>query len=141
MIETRHRGRILAMQALCHWDVHGDESEELLGEFLMAREATSGAVSYATKVVQLYWSRRGEIDAEIAGMSRNWDLSRISAVERNILRVAVAEMSASLAPPKVVINEAIEIGREYGGEASPRFINGILDAILKSEGSSSGDDD
>lgn len=120
------------MQALCQCDAHEDESDELLQEFLIAREAAPNARTYATKIVAAFRATRDEIDAKIVAVTKNWDLSRISTVERNILRVAAIEMSATLVPPKVAINEAIEIGREFGGEATPRFINGVLDGLLKS---------
>ena len=71
------------------------------------------------------------MDGQIAGAAKRWDLERISLVERNIMRVAVVELSAGRVPPKVVLDEAIEIGREFGGADSPRFINGVLDEILK----------
>ncbi|MHC4090857.1 MAG: transcription antitermination protein NusB [Planctomycetota bacterium] len=65
----------------------------------------------------------------------HWELARLSPVERNLIRVALGELAGGEVPPKVVINEAIEIGREYGGADSPRFINGILDALWKEDGS------
>lgn len=120
------------MQALCQGDVHGEESDELLQEFLAARDAASDSRKYATKIVELFRGIRDEIDAKLVAVTENWDLARISAVERNILRVAAIEMSAAIVPPKVAINEAIDIGREFGGEATPRFINGVLDGLLKS---------
>ena len=119
MSATRHQGRILAMQALCHGDAQGEESDELLQEFLAARDAAPESRKYATKIVELFRATRDEIDAKLVAVTENWDLSRISAVERNILRVAAVEMSAALVPPKVAINEAIDIGREFGGEATP----------------------
>ena len=61
----------------------------------------------------------------------HWELQRLSPVERNVIRVALVELPAGEVPPKVVINEAIEIGRLFGGAESPAFINGILDALWK----------
>ena len=58
-------------------------------------------------------------------------MDRLSPVERNVIRVAMVELPGGEVPPKVVINEAVEIGREFGGADSPRFINGILDALWK----------
>ncbi len=117
------------MQALCQWDVHRDETSEALDDFLESQEPAATARKHAAETVRSYWEQRERIDERIAGAAENWDISRISAVERNILRVAVVELSTEKVPPKVAINEAIEIGREYGGENSPRFINGVLDAV------------
>ena len=119
------------MQALCQWDVQGDESPEMLDDFLTAREASEVAAGYAKKLVREYWSRHQGIDDRIAAAATRWKLSRISPVERNVMRVALVELLGEEVPQKVVLNEAIEIGREYGGADSPRFINGVLDVIFK----------
>jgi len=131
MSDTKHRGRILAMQALCQWDVHHDESHESLQDLMASRRASDAARAYATELVLSFWKSRDERDRLIESVAKNWKLSRISSVERNVLRVAVLEMLAGAVPPRVAITEAIEIGREYGGADSPRFINGILDAVWK----------
>ena len=119
------------MQALCQWDVQQDSSLDSLGDFLAAREASFGARGYATRIVELFWKQRERIDGTIAGAVQKWRLSRISTAERNIMRVAVVELLEGRVPPKAVLDEAIEVGREYGGSESPRFINGVLDKILK----------
>lgn len=118
------------MQALCQWEVQGDASVETLTDFLTTQEAPEKARRYATTLFELYQARRDEIDRQIEEAADRWDLSRISPVERNTMRVAVAELAAGDVPPKVVLNEAIELGREFGGKDSPRFINGVLDRIL-----------
>ena len=123
--------RIAAMQALCQWDVQGDESLQGLIEFMSVQEVPTDVADHAVKLVQGYWAQRQSVDDRIAGAAVNWDLSRISPVERNVMRVAVVELVQSEVPRKVVLDEAIEIGREYGGEQSPRFINGILDVVMK----------
>jgi N utilization substance protein B len=119
------------MQALCQWEVHHEETSEALDDFLEFPGTAATARKHAAETVRTFWEQHERIDERIAGAAENWDISRISAVERNILRVAVVELSADKVPPKVAINEAIEIGREYGGEDSPRFINGVLDAVLR----------
>ena len=119
------------MQALCHWEVHREETPETLDDFMASRNMPTGTMKHAARIVRRYWEQRGRIDECIAGAAENWNIPRISAVERNILRVAVVELKGDKVPPKVAINEAIEIGREYGGQDSPRFINGVLDAVLK----------
>jgi N utilization substance protein B len=125
------QARILAMQALCQWDVQGDETSKALDGFLAAQEASKPVAARVGKLVQGFWGRRQSIDDRIAAAATNWDLSRISPVERNVMRVAVVELLSANTPPKVALNEAIEIGREFGGENSPRFINGVLDVVFK----------
>ena len=120
------------MQALCQWEAQRDESPDELDEFLRAQEASRPASRYATGLVQAFWSKRENIDDIISSATEQWTLSRISMVERNIMRVAVVELTESKVPPKVALNEAIEIGRKFGGEDSPRFINGVLDKVLRS---------
>jgi N utilization substance protein B len=155
MAGVRRQARVLAMQALCQWDVQRDESEDALrgllscpeplankqdphpplpvaqGEALNASESSSQAADYAFRLVWAYWSNREGVDGRIAAAARNWSLERISPVERNVLRVAVVELEGAWVPPKVAVNEAIEIGNEYGGADSGRFINGILDEVLR----------
>lgn len=118
------------MQALCQWDVQGDASSATLAAFLDALEATGAAVVYATQLFEGLQAKRAVVDGHItAATGGKWDLSRISPIERNIIRVAVVEFLADEVPTKVVINEAIEIARAFGGEDSPRFVNGVLDEI------------
>lgn len=119
------------MQALCQWEAQRDESAEALADLLAALGASSRVGKDATDLVRTFWARRKRIDKLIASAADQWALSRISMVERNIMRVAVVELAHGETPSKVAINEAIEIGREFGGEDSPRFINGVLDRIVK----------
>ncbi len=118
------------MQALCQWDVQKDESPDELDDFLTAHDASGATADYAKELVQALWRQREPVDDRITAAVTKWDLSRISPVERNIMRVAVVEMLSDKVPPKVAVDEAIEIGREYGGKDSPRFINGVLDTIM-----------
>jgi transcription antitermination protein NusB len=132
MSRDRRSYRILAMQALCQWEIQHDESSPSLADFLASQDASPRASVYASKLVQEFWRQRTEIDERVGTASVKWDLVRISPVERNIMRVAIVELLNGEIPPPVILDEAIEIGREYGGAESPRFINGVLDAVFKS---------
>jgi len=121
------------MQLLCQWEVQGDESAERMREYFAEHESPARAGDYAARLLESFWARRQAVDAAITGAARNWSLERISTVERNILRVAALELILAEVPPKVVIDEAIEIGGEFGGKDSGRFINGLLDEIRKSQ--------
>lgn len=121
------------MQALCQWEVHKDDAPSVLKEFLtaMAEELDAvDAVPYASRLVQDYWPQARRVDRLIAEAATRWDLPRMSPVDRNAMRIAVVEMLGTDVPAKAALTEAIEIGREYGGADSPRFINGVLDRIL-----------
>jgi len=132
MSRDRRSSRILAMQALCQWEVQREESPPSLADFLVDQEASPRVSAHASKLVQAFWRQRAEIDERVASASVKWDLARISPVERNIMRVAIVELQNGEVPVPVILDEAIEIGREYGGADSPRFINGVLDAVFKS---------
>ena len=131
MSRDRRSYRILAMQALCQWEIQHDESSPSLADFLASQDASPQAAAYASKLVQEFWRQQAEIDEQVASASVKWDLARISQVERNIMRVAIVELLNGEVPAPVILDEAIEIGREYGGAESPRFINGVLDAVFK----------
>lgn len=86
---------------------------------------------YAEQLFEGVTSRIEQIDKLIREHASNWRLERMSAVDRNILRLAVAEMLGKTAAPAVIINEAMEVGRRYSTEESGPFLNGVLDAIRK----------
>ena len=131
MPSDRRQGRILAMQALCQWDVQRDASAEALDAVEESMEGSRRGAAYARTLVERFWAMRKGVDRRLTAASTEWSLSRISPVERNAMRVATVEMMGDVVPPKVAINEAIEIVRAYGGADSPKFVNGVLDAVLK----------
>lgn len=118
------------MQALCQWEVQPDVGDIGLLEFLQESGVPDQAARYAIEVVGDFRSTAEQVDDLISRASERWELSRMSMVERNLLRVAVVELVRGKTPPKVAIDEAIEIAREYGGAESPRFVNGVLDRVL-----------
>ena len=131
MPHFRREARILAMQALCEWEVQRQESSQTLADLSDMLEAAPKAVAYATELVLYVWRTHELIDRNIAAAMSKWDLSRLTPVERCVMRVAVAELQIGEVPVKVVLNEGIEIARAFGGAESPRFVNGVLDAIVQ----------
>lgn len=119
------------MQALCQWDVQADQCPDALRTFLAEEQPSAKIVEYAAALVQSYWKDAAGIDSRISGSSSQWTLSRIASVERNVMRVAIVELLDSDVPPKVAINEAIDIVREFGGGESSGFVNGVLDFVHK----------
>lgn len=127
----RRAVRTLAMQTLCQWEVQQDESIDA-GNAVADLVAASGQAAAAARgLTQVFWSDREAIDRRISAVAEKWDLQRLAVVDRNVLRVAVVEMLSGEVPPKVALDEAIEIAKEYGGADSPRFVNGVLDAVLR----------
>lgn len=131
MPKDRRAARILAMQILCQWDAQKDSSSEATKEFVDAQDASEHVSAYASELAAYFWNHEEPVDSLIGESSSGWSVARMSAVDRNVLRVASVELSIGEVPPKVAINEAIEIGKEYGGADSPRFINGVLDSIAR----------
>jgi len=127
---NRRKSRELAMQALFYMDMNQNDSNELLERFCMHFSTSKKARPFFLKLVKGVIQAKTEIDAIIENFSDNWKISRMSCVDRNIMRIAVYELLyCQDIPPKVSINEAIEIGKKFGTEESGAFINGILDSI------------
>ena len=127
---NRRRSRELAMQALFSMESSEKHSKEMLERFCNHFTPSKKVLPFFLKLVEGVMEAGSEIDAVIERYSDNWKLSRMSGVDRNILRIAVYElMYCSDIPPKVTINEAIDIGKKYGTDESGAFINGILDGI------------
>ncbi|HFC97794.1 MAG TPA: transcription antitermination factor NusB [Thermosulfurimonas dismutans] len=130
----RHRGRQIALQVLYQWDVAGISPEEALSAYRDHLSPPEGAFSFARELVEGVREKRDLLDEIIRKYSRNWRLERMLATDRNILRLAVYELLFRPdIPPRVSINEAVELAKEFGSEDSPAFVNGILDAIYHHE--------
>ena len=129
----RRRSRILAMQALCQLEVLEGEWFSQIDEFLADENDGAGEQEYARGLIRGIWTDLAVVDERMQSASHNWDLKRMSSVDRNILRVATRELMHpdSAVPPRVAIDEAIEISKVYGSVESPAFINGVLDFVLK----------
>lgn len=122
--------RRLAFQALFQLDAHGGD-EGVLDEFaLTARGTPPEVLACARRLAREAYARRHHADAEIESLAPGWPAYRQPAVDRAIFRLAHYEMTATDTPPKVVINEAVELAKEFGTEHSPAFINGVLDRVL-----------
>lgn len=128
----RRQSRILAMQFLCQIEGVGQEVLSQLDEFLADESNDPGVREYARDLVSDAWRNTATIDERIQASAPKWDVKRMTTVDRNILRVAVCEMvHRHGVPPNVVINESIEIGKQFGTAESGAFINGVLDGVAK----------
>jgi N utilization substance protein B len=135
-LTSRHRrkSRELAMQMLFQSDIGRQTSDQVRATFWKAGDPVEPEVrSFADDLFRVAEQRREEIDTLIAAHSKHWRLERMSAVDRNLLRMAVAELLGFKSTPfPIVINEALEIGRRYSGPESINFLNGVLDSIARS---------
>ena len=129
----RHQARILAVQSLAQLDIQGDAFLSELDAFVARSDLRPNEATrrYAAALARRCWADRTRLDETIAATTEHWSLDRMSPVDRNVLRVAVVELADGDVPPKVAINEAIEISKEYGSAESARFVNGLLDAIYR----------
>lgn len=131
---ARRKGRELAMQMLFQADVGKQTPEQVRATFWNSGDAVDAVVrGFAEDLFRVAEERREQIDELITSHSQNWRLERMPAVDRNLLRVAVAEMLGFKSTPfPIVINEALEIARRYSAAESIHFLNGVLDSIAKS---------
>lgn len=121
------------MQALYQLDIQGSVLlPRLMAEFFYEMEGDSRTRQLAWEWTNGAWAKVAESDELIGGSTIRWQFSRLSPVDRSILRLAVYQLtSCSEIPPKVTINEAIELAKKYSTEKSGPFVNGVLDAVLK----------
>ena len=131
-MDRRTRARELAMQGLYQLDVQGSDLLERLGEFFVENEADDFVRKLAWDWPKGTWENLAVCDELIVGSTIKWELSRLSPVDRSILRLAVYQLKfCPDVPPRVVINEAIELAKKFSTDKSPPFVNGVLDAIMK----------
>lgn len=123
--------RRCALQAMYQFDADPESDQGVVESTLEGSGADEAARSAGFSLANLAWEFRDENDLEIERCSPEWPMRRQPMVDRNLLRLACYEFTRGGTPPKVAINEAIELAREFGGEKSPGFVNAILDDILK----------
>ena len=128
---SRRQSREIALQALYRIELTGDSSAEALELLWQHFEAPVDARGFAIELVHGVVEDREAIDRMLADVAQNWSLTRLSRVDLNVLRLAAHELMRrdERVPTSVIIDEAIEISRRYGGEDSAQFVHGILDAV------------
>lgn len=134
-MSNRHLARSIAMQALFEWDFREQPADVLpviidrdLKEFGPGLDETG----FAKKIIEDVHQNIKEIDELISKYAPQWPIEQITIIDRNILRIGIYELKFNNeVPPKVAINEAIELAKNFGGPSSGRFVNGVLGAIYK----------
>ena len=130
-MKRRTRARELALQFLYQLDLRGDDLLSEARDSITSEERDAETSKFALRLVQGTFDHWDELDETIQGVAQNWNISRMAVVDRNVLRLATFELlHCNDIPPKVAINEAIELGKRYSTQNSGAFINGILDKIM-----------
>jgi len=120
------------MQGLYQLDIQGSDGLASLDEFFAEADADEAVRKLACKWTKEAWENLQECDQLITASTLKWQFGRLSPVDKSILRLAVYQLKfCPDIPPKVTINEAIELAKKFSTDKSPAFVNGVLDAILK----------
>jgi N utilization substance protein B len=130
----RTRARIAATEILYRIDLVGTDALKITEEVIRRRRLSGEAAHYLKALIQKTISEQERIDSSLSRSLTDWKLDRLSYVDRAILRLATCEiLFFPDIPPKVSIDEAVELARFFGTEGSARFVNGVLDALYKRE--------
>ncbi len=131
MAKSRRRARELALRALYEMDITRVNPNKVIADAIEEQEFQVDQRTYAERVVRGYHDNSNRIDGMLAERIKEYDYSRIAAIDRNILRMATYELFYEPAvPPAVTLNEAIEIAKKYSTAESGKFVNGVLGSIL-----------
>jgi transcription antitermination factor NusB len=131
-MRRRTKGREIALQFLYMLDLRGEEVMDQLAHFLAGESGDREVQEFALRLITGTNDARSQLDDRLAAIAHNWDIRRMAVMDRNILRMAIFELLwCDDIPPKVTINEAIELGKRFSTANSGSFINGILDRVKK----------
>ena len=140
---ARHKSRRRALQVLFEWDMRGDSVDRAIGNFYETlyseeNETRPKPDRFMEELVRGTVAKISEIDKKIEAKSEHWRLERMPAVDRNILRLAIFEMEQNTLPAPVIIDEALELARQFSSDESLPFINGVLDAVHRNSFAANG---
>ena len=129
---SRRNGRILVLKALYEYDASRHRMAETMERLLADADLGDQGKAFAQRLGEGAIANLDEIDGVIKKYASSWPVEQIPIVDRNILRIAICEIvDGKLAPPKVAINEAVELAKTFGSESSPRFVNGVLGSLME----------
>src|ERR1035437_4969463 len=137
---NRHLSRSIVLQSLFEWDFNSKNRSDAMEIFKRDAEEFApgmGDFSFMEELVKVVLDKQKDLDLIIGKAAPDWPIEKISVMDRNILRIGLYELLFSdhlQVPPKVAINEAIELSKSFGGETSSKFINGVLGAVYKELG-------
>ncbi len=135
-MSNRHLARTIALQTLFAWDFNGQKTEDL--QALIVNNFANFAPNFddggfVEKLVKGVHDNLKIIDRYIVQYATEWPLDQINTIDRNILRLGIYELLKTDIPPRVAINEAIEVAKAFGGDASGKFVNGVLGALYNDQ--------
>ncbi len=134
---TRHQARTLALQVLYESDIAGHEVSDVLQRYLEDQSEPQPVRRYVERLITGIQTDQQKIDQQIGDAAPTFPVDQLPAVDRNILRIAIYELTReSDVPMKAAINEAVEIAKQFGGENSGKFVNGVLGTIANGLASS-----
>ena len=119
------------MQMLFQWDMSRQEPAKLEAKFWRTARAADSTRAFASKLFEGAAKDADELDALIVQHAQNWRLERLAIIDRAVLRLAIYELRIAETPPKVILNEAVELAKKFSSEDAGSFVNGILDAVHK----------
>jgi len=134
MASNRHLGRIVALQTLYEYEFRtesGDTSvdiDEVLGRNLERYESAIDDKAFVSELVAGVLKEQADLDSKIAPIAPDWPIDQIARIDRNVIRIGLFELlhRADVVPPKVAINEAVELAKAFGSDNSSKFVNGVL---------------
>ncbi|MBT5954034.1 transcription antitermination factor NusB [bacterium] len=129
----RSTGRKLAMQALYQVDVQKVDIEKIVEDFVNKSDSIDETKEWTTFLIEGVWKNKEAIDEKISEYAIDWDIDRLLIIDKSILRIAFFELCFTEIDNNIVINEALEIAKEFSEEDSSKFINGILGKYVDSE--------
>jgi transcription antitermination protein NusB len=119
------------MQMLFQWDMSRQDPAKLEAKFWRTAKAADNTRAFANKLFEGAAKDADELDALIVQHAQNWRLERMAIIDRAVLRLAIYELRIAETPPKVVLNEAVDLAKKFSSEDAGAFVNGILDAVNK----------
>ena len=136
-ISHRHIARIVTLQTLFELEFAANSPESILERTIAIKALTGEAAAFAGELVNGVLTNKQILDDTIRRFAPAFPVDQLSSMDRNILRLALYEILISkTAPPKVVVNEAVELAKEFGADTSPKFVNGVLGSVISDTGKS-----
>ena len=129
---ARRKTRVVSLQVLYEADSVGHDVEHTLRNRTEDTGLSGASVEFAKNLIHGVLANRKEIDKIVSGFAPNWPIDQMAIVDRNILRIAVFEIViGKTSPPKVAVNEAVELAKAYGSDSSSKFVNGVLGSVME----------
>lgn len=133
---TRRRAREIVLQLLYEADINPHRDQESARAFIRSRlQGRKALTDFADDLLRGTLAKRAAIDAKIGALATNWTLSRMAITDRNVLRLGAYEILYGDTPDRVAVNEAVVLSKRYGDRNSPRFVNGVLDRLMRDQAS------